>query len=759
MLGTLLEKLFVSVGADLSGLDKAFKDAREGISAHISALDGTIGKLAQRFDKLGSSMIKVGGLMTATVTLPLLAFAKKSIDAWDEQEKAVAQVQAALKSTGGVAGRTLDQLLKQASELQEKTLFGDETILRQVTSNLLTFVNIHGKTFDRAQKDILDYAARLGTDLQSATIQVGRALNDPIRGVQMLSRAGVQFSDVQKKQIKDLVYSGQLYKAQALILKELENQFGGAAEAAAKAGTGPFKQFKNAIGDLGEVIGGVLMEVIKPLTPMIRELTHEMLNADPAMVKMGVTIAAIAAAIGPVVVVLGVFTRSVGILIAVIPTLIGVIVSLGRAFIALMVSMGPIGIALAALSGVLAYLILTQDGSSKAAEQHEKSLLELNKQVADAVGKSQQYRSELATTIQSHITSAEAALKDAEAQREFARAAVEARMRASNLNEEQVQALMAKQMDNSLSLFTQRIEKIKAEIAQLQGMLKTLTTPVEVAPTKTPDPTGGFIDKKRQKRIDSLKAEIWETQRLLEINNLSGLEYETQAELIRREAEARKNGNTLTQQEIELIKQLVKVKYDLKNATKSVGQSIKEFFDDYYKKAMDFGKATKDFLESTMNKLEDALTNFIMGQKVDWKELVNSIIKEFLRLYVIRPLLASIFGAIFGAPGAGGGIFGSIFGGLFGGLKAGGGVVPPWKSFVAGERGAELIEQDGAGAARRVIPAGRTRQMLGASARAGAGVIVQVMMPPGSDFASFKRNEGLLAATVARAVDRGRRNQ
>jgi hypothetical protein len=48
----------------------------------------------------------------------------------------------------------------------------------------------------------------LGMDLQSAALQVGKALNDPRQGVAALSRAGIQFSNVQKANIRQMVEMG-----------------------------------------------------------------------------------------------------------------------------------------------------------------------------------------------------------------------------------------------------------------------------------------------------------------------------------------------------------------------------------------------------------------------------------------------------------------------------------------------------------------------------------------------------------------------
>jgi len=97
----------------------------------------------------------------------------------------------------------------------------------------------------------------MGTDLKSAAVQVGTALNDPILGVSALARSGIQFSEDQKKMIKSLVDTGKHAEAQRVILKELESQFGGAAKAGAQGLGGALSQLGNAFGDMLETLAKI----------------------------------------------------------------------------------------------------------------------------------------------------------------------------------------------------------------------------------------------------------------------------------------------------------------------------------------------------------------------------------------------------------------------------------------------------------------------------------------------------------------------
>ena len=183
-----LGDLIVRVGADTTQLNKKLGDARKSIA-----------KNTREIQQLGRNM-------TVGITAPLALMGASSVQAFREQSKAIAQVEAGLKSTAGQVGITSQELQKMATDLQNKTLFGDEVILKDATAQLLTFTNITGEQFARTQAAALDLATRLDGDLKSASIQLGKALNDPIANLSALSRSGIQFSDDQKKVILSLIH-------------------------------------------------------------------------------------------------------------------------------------------------------------------------------------------------------------------------------------------------------------------------------------------------------------------------------------------------------------------------------------------------------------------------------------------------------------------------------------------------------------------------------------------------------------------------
>jgi hypothetical protein len=176
-----------------------------------------------------------------------------------KQESALAQLNATLKSTGGAAGLTSGELVKMAQGFQAVTTFGDEVIIA-AQSQLLTFTKLGKDVVPAATEAILDLATKMGGDLKGATVQIGKALNDPITGITALTKVGVTFNDAQKETIKTMVEMGDVAGAQTLILQELQTEFGGSARAARDTFGGAIAALHNAFGDLLEGSGGNLTE-------------------------------------------------------------------------------------------------------------------------------------------------------------------------------------------------------------------------------------------------------------------------------------------------------------------------------------------------------------------------------------------------------------------------------------------------------------------------------------------------------------------
>lgn len=190
-----------------------------------------------------------------------------------DQQKVMNQTRAVLRSTGNVAGITAEEVFKLGKEMQDLTTFGDEVVI-SATNMLLTFKEISAEVLPRATKAVLDMSIAMNQGLKESSIQLGKALNDPILGLTAMRRVGIQFTKSQEDQIKALTKAGDIMKAQGLILEELESQFGGSAEAARK-GLGSIDALKNSLGDLGENIALVIAPAVERLANSLTKLADK----------------------------------------------------------------------------------------------------------------------------------------------------------------------------------------------------------------------------------------------------------------------------------------------------------------------------------------------------------------------------------------------------------------------------------------------------------------------------------------------------
>jgi phage-related protein len=170
--------------------------------------------------------------------------------------------------------------------------------VQEAANVLLTFKNVSEETFGTALGLSADLSAVLGTDLQSSTLQLGKALNDPIRGITALSRAGVQFTAEQQEMIKSLVESGDALGAQQLILGELESQVGGVAAASADSTA----KIGNAFTELQRALGGPLIAAIDQIAPALIGVADAL---EPVFASVGEVVGGLLVQIAPILETLG----------------------------------------------------------------------------------------------------------------------------------------------------------------------------------------------------------------------------------------------------------------------------------------------------------------------------------------------------------------------------------------------------------------------------------------------------------------------
>ena len=210
-----------------------------------------------------------------------------------------AQTEAVIKSTGSAAGLTAKEMAEMAGNMSAasgQSLFSDDAILG-AQNVLATFTNIKGENFGGATQSILDMSQALGIDLDSAAMQVGKALNDPVAGLSALSRSGVQFTADQEAMIKAMVEAGNVAGAQEIMMAELNTQFGGSAAAAVDTYAGQQVVLKEKMADIQQTLGEALMPILMEfgtfmadtVVPIIADVVNSLSDWITSMQETGTT--------------------------------------------------------------------------------------------------------------------------------------------------------------------------------------------------------------------------------------------------------------------------------------------------------------------------------------------------------------------------------------------------------------------------------------------------------------------------------------
>jgi phage-related protein len=268
---TTIGEAYVKIRPDSKGFES---EVKKGVSGGIAA----------------AAKVAAGILGTVGVA----SFLKSSINEAREANKISAQTEAVIKSMGGaakVSGKDVDKLAGSLSNYAGI----DDDVIQKGANLILTFGNIrneagkNNKIFDQATKAAIDLSAAGFGSIEGASIQLGKALNDPIKGIASLGKSGVTFSEDQKAAIKSMVESNDLLGAQKIILAEVNKQVAGSAAAQAD----PLQRLGVAWGNLKEQIGSAILPILAKLATSLAD------KLPGALAALGSAFSRVADIVGP----------------------------------------------------------------------------------------------------------------------------------------------------------------------------------------------------------------------------------------------------------------------------------------------------------------------------------------------------------------------------------------------------------------------------------------------------------------------------
>lgn len=244
-------------------MSESLPDLEAKLRLDTASLDQAVGHASKVGSFIGSAFGNLAADAIGSGLNAVTSFVGGAISAAQESAKIGKATDAIILATGGAAQVSSEHVSDLATSLSMATGVDDE-LIQSGENMVLTFKNIQNQgdgvnaIFDRTNSAALDLSAAGFGSVESASVMLGKALNDPAQGLTALGRAGVTFTEEQKKQVKALQDQGDLLGAQKVILSEVEHQVGGVAAATAD----PMARANVAIGNLQEQLGGYLLPIL-----------------------------------------------------------------------------------------------------------------------------------------------------------------------------------------------------------------------------------------------------------------------------------------------------------------------------------------------------------------------------------------------------------------------------------------------------------------------------------------------------------------
>ncbi|QXN67993.1 tape measure protein [Microcystis phage Mwe-Yong1] len=211
---------------DLEVNDAGFKRGVKGAERDARGLGRVLDDTARRAVALGKAMAigAVAGGVTA-----LGAGIAGAVKRLEDMRRLTAQVDRALANAGNSARTSAREIKAWADALESRTGRAADEVMA-ISANLASF-GFGREQFFRAIALADDMAAAWGGDLRQNLEGLSRALDDPIGGMAMLSKRGIQLTDDQKSLAQAFLDTGDKASAQGVVFEALEGQVKGVAEA------------------------------------------------------------------------------------------------------------------------------------------------------------------------------------------------------------------------------------------------------------------------------------------------------------------------------------------------------------------------------------------------------------------------------------------------------------------------------------------------------------------------------------------------
>lgn len=179
----------------------------------------------------------------------------KSAEAQQLSENKLATI---MRQRMGVTDDAIQSVIDYTGVLQQSGIIGDEVAIAglQQASTFLTNAN-NLKVLAPAMNNLIAHQKGINAT-QSDAVNIGNMLGKVLTGqVGALTRVGITFSEAEKKALK---YGNEQQRV-ATLVKVIENNIGNMNTELAKTPSGAIKALSNNMGDLGEKVGQVALNI------------------------------------------------------------------------------------------------------------------------------------------------------------------------------------------------------------------------------------------------------------------------------------------------------------------------------------------------------------------------------------------------------------------------------------------------------------------------------------------------------------------
>lgn len=363
-------------------------DRAKEVSPPIDELGDKSESTAQKLQNAGDKIKTVGTGLTAGITAPLALAGKSMIEAASDFDENLNKVNVAFGNSSEAvtawAENATEQFgLSKNQALEATSLFGDM-----------------GTAMGLTQSDAADMStslAGLAGDLASfKNIDIEQAMT-ALSGVftgetESLKELGIVMTETNLEEFAaktGKVYSemGQAEKVQLrynYVMEMTKNAQGDYARTA-DGTANSLRTFQGSVDNLSIALGQNLLPIITPIINKMTEMVNKFAEMSPNTQKFILVIAGIAAAIGPVLIVIGQLVSTVGKISPLLSKAGGTVSGFSKI---LGVLTGPVGLVVAAITAlvaVFAYLFTTNESFRESIMSTVKTLGEAFKPVLDAL--------------------------------------------------------------------------------------------------------------------------------------------------------------------------------------------------------------------------------------------------------------------------------------------------------------------------------------------------------------------------------------